>query len=505
MTSSNARPFVRVVRLADLDNLYEAPSPPSASEPLYEASGTLPDAIVVDDASNDGVGPDQVRESLFRTVDRVHAPQPIGSTMPGALPEAEVPAPAPRLSREERRRRDQPPVRDVPRLPHGEVRRLSLKFDGQGADYARIWFGNVLLLLLTAGLAWPWTHRRSQRYFLQHTVVAGHRLDFRLSPRALWPRLGMVLALWLGVAGATAGSWMTGLLALTLGGAVWPLMSYLSIDQRVGSVSWAGRRLWFDGPWQGVYKAVAVPLLSGLAAIWCVALGLKLNDQAWLVGAAALGVVWLLSCPLAVWGFLHYRQHHVRLGPLRLKWKASRGSIAVELLQVVAWSALMLLTAGVVLAWGALMWQRLRGGLPMGTGPVLAGLAAALALCLSLPYAQASLSRAIWNKTGNRHLRVRNNLSVSAYVRLYAGNALRLVVTLGLYWPWAAVALWRQRTRSLGLVSRVDPEVLLSYWSRRQTEGPPTLMSAPPHAASAPAAPVNDTQPSVLARTGTLG
>ncbi|RZL07525.1 MAG: DUF898 family protein, partial [Rubrivivax sp.] len=354
MTTSTARPSMRVVRLADLDDLHEVPSPAAVAEPLSTPPGPLPDAIVVDIASNDGVGPDGADAPVSAAADRLRAPQPIGSTLPGALPEAEVAEPAPRLSREARRRLNQPPVRDVPRLPRGQVRKLSLTFDGTGAAYARIWFTNVLLLVATGGLAWPWTHRRSQHYFLNHTTVAGHRLAFRLSARSLWPRLITVLALWLGVAGATAGSWVTGLLALTVGAAVWPLMSYLAINQRVGSVSWADRRLWFDGPWHGLYRATAVPLLAGLAAIWCLALGLKLNDQAWLTGAGVLGVVWLLSCPLGVWGFLHYRQHHLRLGPLRLRWKASRGDIGMELLRVLGWSALMLLTAGVCVAWGAL-------------------------------------------------------------------------------------------------------------------------------------------------------
>lgn len=500
---------MRVVRLADLDTLHEVPSPSSVSEPLSTPPGPLPDAIVVDIASNDGVALDDVREPVPAAADRVHAPHPIGSTLPGALPEAEVDGPAQRLSREERRRLHQPPVRDVPRLPHGQVRKLPVAFDGAGATYARIWAVNVLLLLVTGGLAWPWTHRRSRQFFLSHTTVAGHRLAFRLSARALWPRLATVLALWLGVASAAAGSWVTGLLALTLGAAVWPLMGYLGINQRVGSLSWADRRLWFDGPWHGIYRAIALPLLAGLAAIWCTALGLKFDDKAWLSAAGVLGAVWLLTCPLAVWAFLHYRQHHLRLGPLRLRWKASRGDIGLELLRVLGWAALMLVTAGVCATWSAFAWQRWGGALPTGAGLVLVCAVVAVATCAALPYAQARLSRAIWNTTGNRHLRVRNNLSVSGYVRLYMGNVLRLVSTLGLYWPWAAVALWGRRAHSLTLVSRVEPEVLLSYWSPRQSDAPPTLMSSPPqsapHEAMVSGAAEGEDEPSGAARTGTLG
>ena len=106
-------------------------------------------------------------------------------------------------------------VADVPRLPQGVVLQWPVRFHAAGRDYARLWGANVLLLLLTGGLAWPWVVQRREQFFLRNTRVAGHALDYRLEAVSLWPRFAMSLALLLGVAGAAlgiAGPWMMSVL-----------------------------------------------------------------------------------------------------------------------------------------------------------------------------------------------------------------------------------------------------------------------------------------------------
>lgn len=411
----------------------------------------------------------------------IRSPLPIGSTMPGALPEAEAER-RPGIGRRRAERQARLSLfRDLPRLPRGEVLHFGVRFDGTGDDYARVWFGNLLLLLITAGLAWPWTHCRQQRYLLEHTELAGHRFGFRLSARDLWPRMIMVLVLWLGVAGAMAGSWHAGMVALTVAGLTWPLMAYLSIDQRVGAVSWAGRRLWFDGPWHGVYRSAGVPLALCLTAGWMVVMGWGTGSglgRALLVlaGFAAVG-----CAPFALWRFLQYRQEHLRLGPLRLLWTARRADVASALggsaLRAALVGVLFLLVSGA----SGVFWQQYAGQrLTQGQWLLLWLVAGAGGVAVFIPMAQARLINLAWNKTGSRYLRIRSNLSIAAYTGLMFGQAVALVCTLGLYWPWARVARWQQRTESLVVASRLDPETLLAYWSSRQSDAPPTVLAAQP-------------------------
>lgn len=420
-------------------------------------------------------------------------PHPIGSTLPGPLPEDEFPRPpvakpslAP-LAKQPKPR----PVRDVPRLPSGVVLQLPVRFDAVGTAYARIWLGNLLLLVLTLGLAWPWAYRRREQFFLRHTQVAGHRLDFRLSPKVMWPRVGMTMALCLGVAGAAAGSVWTGLAALTLGALVWPLLSYLKLNHRVASVMWAGRRFWFDGPWQGVYQSLFPSLMIAVAGVWLGAMAWQQHRPVWWWATAACWALWMVTAPLATWAYLSFRQKHLRLGPLQLIWKVTQRAVWRVVGRTLVWSSLVgLVLAGVgalVLA-GSLMWARASGthGVPWRVLQFSSALGTAVLLTLVWPYAQATLANLVWSKTGNRHLRFRSQIKVSAYVLLFAKNTLRVVLTLGLYWPWAVVNLRRRRTQSLQVWSRVEPEVLLAHWSSRQTEAAPEAVSPVSLSAEAP-------------------
>ena len=397
------------------------------------------------------------------------------------------------------RRRQRAPARDVPRLPHGMVQQWAVRFDATGSGYAKMWLGHVLLLVLTLGLAWPWTHRRTQRYFMRHTEVAGHRLDFYLPNRLLLPRLGMTAALWLGLVGASMGSFWTGMAAMTMTALIWPLLVYLQVNHQVGAVTWAGRSLWFDGPWSDLYRVSGMPLVLFLGGSWAMALASHQGlAHAGGVAAALLGLG-LLCLPLTAWAFYRYRQQHIRLGPLRLRWKASRRDLWLTLGRSAAWAGMWAVLAlcgmAVVLAaWGS--WQ---GTLHRQAVAGALGVAAAVVLTLWVAELDAALLDAVWNHTGNRHLRFRTDLKRSAYARLFGRNALRVALTLGLYWPWAVVSVRRMRWQAMSVWSRVDAEVLMAYWLP-ETD-PETVQS---ESSSAGRADGFSTQPSFASRYGTL-
>lgn len=487
MKTTSDRSNARVVRLADLDREFPRDatrrslggwSEQEASERLSRALSGPPEAPVrAATPKGDWIG---VPPSSGRV------PHPIGSTLPGPLhdddrvpPASERPSAAPVAPA--RRSRTRPP-RDVPRLPPGVVLQLPVRFDATGGAYARIWLGNLLLMVLSLGLAWPWVHRRRERFFLRHTQVAGHRLDFRLSPRVMWPRVGMTAALCLGVAGAMAGSFWTGMAALTLAALVWPLLAYLKLNHKVASVMWAGRRFWFDGHWQGMYRAFLASVSVAMAGGWLSAMAWREARPQWWWAAVACWALWVLSAPWAAWAYLQFRQQHLRLGPLQLLWKVPPSAVLRWAGRTAAWSALVALAlagvASLCLA-GGLLWSRATGGagLPGKAVVALGSVALAVLATVVWPHAQAHLINLVWSKTGNRHLRFRSQIKVPAYVQLYAKNVLRLVVTLGLYWPWAVVNLRRMRMQSLQVWSRVEPEVLLAHWSSGQGEAAPQPVS----------------------------
>lgn len=353
----------------------------------------------------------------------------------------------------------------MPRLPNGVVTSWPLRFHGEPDGYARVWLRNLLLMLLTAGLYLPWARVRSQRYLMRHTKVAGHVLDYHEPPANLLPRYGLSLALMLGVTVAWAGgSTMAGMLALSLALAVWPLLVFMSLTHRMAHLSWAHRRLAFDGTRQQVYRAMWAPLFGGGVVAWLLMAAVIVRSPGnWVAWGVALAL-WVLAMPAFVWTWYVFRQRHLRLGPLHLIWKASKPAVMMMFLRTLVWAMLATVfslgVAAMVLA--AVLVMRGKLNLTIERGLLLVAI---LAVCAAVqPYAQARLQNLVWNKSGNRYLRFRSKLSVADFVVLQSKHALLLVLTLGLYWPWAVIATRRMRAQSLTIWSRVDADVLKAHW-----------------------------------------
>lgn len=395
-------------------------------------------------------------------------PEPIGSGRPRApavrlapqapyrpasLAPAQPEVPAPRE-----------PVGQMPRLPKGTIEHWPMRLDAHPEDYARLWFSNLFRTLLTLGLYLPWARVRSQRFFLKRTRVANEPMDYHEPASHLLPRYGLCLALVMGVAGAWSGSTLSGMLALSLALAVWPLLVFLSLTHRMAHISWGRRRLAFDGLCQDVYQAMWAPLAGGGVVAWLLmAAALWHEPEGWLAWGAALGL-WLLCMPAFVWTWFHFRQHRLRLGSLGMMWKAQRSAVFMLCVRTLVWVMLTtVLTLGVAaVAVACALSSAGRLSVSFQQGVLMAGV---LMVCAAvMPYVQARLQNLVWSKTGNRYLRFRSKLPVAAYVAMQCRHALLLVLTLGLYWPWAVVATRRMRTQAITVWSRVDAEVFKANW-----------------------------------------
>jgi hypothetical protein len=235
----------------------------------------------------------------------------------------------------------------------------------------------------------------------------------------------------------------------------------------------------------GVYRSLWSPLLGGGLLAWAL-LGVLAWRQpvGWLAWGLALGA-WLLAVPsfLAVW--LLYRQGHLRLGPLGLRWLVDRPALRMAWVRTVVWSFLAgsFVLGLAACAMGAVVLLQGPGHLGAQGLSITVSVCAALVLATAWACAQARLQNLVWRRTGCRHLRFRSELSVSGHVALQARNLLCLVLTAGLYWPWAVVASRRQRTEALSVWTRVDADVLKAHWptheaARRAGQAPAPSLSS---------------------------
>ena len=109
--------------------------------------------------------------------------------------------------------------------PPPAYRTLAIRFTGAGSEYFRIWIVNLLLLIVTFGIYWPWAKVRRLRYFMHNTLVDGDPLDFHGDPKQMlkgWALVGVLFAMYNVASSASALANLVGLCRTggTLAGAV---------------------------------------------------------------------------------------------------------------------------------------------------------------------------------------------------------------------------------------------------------------------------------------------
>ena len=362
--------------------------------------------------------------------------------------------------------------------PDGSImapRQLEIRFTGSGSEYFRIWIVNLLLVLVTFTLYYPWAKVRRLRYFNGNTLIDGSPLGFHGDPRKMFR--GYLLVGLLFVAYSVAGhfSVLAGVVALIVVAAIAPALLRSSMRFRLANTSWRGMRFVFSGSLDGAYRAmvpVFVPALVTVGAVPFMANPDK--PPAWY--AVFLGGVVLSSLAIApwlLWNLKRYQHDNYGLASLQTGFKATIGAfywLTVRCLGV------MLLSLALVAAMAAASIFIFQSGLFTGLRPPPRYLVPWILLALMamyvapLAYFLVGLQNLVWTKTGNRSMRFISKLRFSRYFLLTVKNWLLMLLTLGLYWPFAAVAVTRLRLEAVTIKTRQEPATLVSLLQASDVE-----------------------------------
>ncbi|WP_457330610.1 YjgN family protein [Rhizobacter sp. P5_C2] len=353
--------------------------------------------------------------------------------------------------------------------------RLPIRFTGSGSEYFRIWIVNLLLTLVTAGLYFPWAKVRRLRYFYGNTLVAGQPLGFHGDPKKMLR--GYLLVALLGGLYSAAGSFspVAGLVAFVIVALLWPALFKSSLQFRLANTSWRGLRFRFTGSVGGAYRAL-LPVFAPSAVLLVVLLAVPdpTHPPGWYGPAfgAVMGVT-LLAMPLLMWNLKKYQHDHYAFAQLQTELRAGPGafyglclkSFGVWLLSGLG-VGLVLFGVFTVIGSSLAGWMRNRGGAGSVAVTVFS-VVVILALTLLMqvfarPYFTSRFQNLLWSRTGNKHLRFKSELRFGPLLRTTLLNWLLMVVTLGLYWPFARVALTRLRLESVGIVSRTHLDALVA-------------------------------------------
>jgi uncharacterized membrane protein YjgN (DUF898 family) len=351
--------------------------------------------------------------------------------------------------------------------------RHPIGFTASGSEYFRIWIVNLLLIVVTLGLYLPWAKVRKLRYFHANTWVDGDALGFHGEPAKML-RGTLIAAAFLIVysVGSHFSGWAALLAALAFIG-LWPALFRASMRFRLANTSWRGLRFRFTGDTAGAYGALLPPLALVLLpfAVAGLTVGSGEGGKPGAPAAAAAGLiglcmlVFVVGLPFFLWKLRRYQHGHYAYGGLQTRLEADVGVVYGVFIKLIG-----LLIAAVVLA--GLVFG-LFGAIGVigrkGSGPGVAliilmaviGLASVLLLnILPKSYLQVRLQNLLWSTTGNEVLRFDSRLKLGPYLGLQLKNYLLILLTLGLYWPFAVIGTRRAQLEAVTLETRTPLDEL---------------------------------------------
>ncbi|SCK12074.1 YjgN family protein [Vogesella sp. LIG4] len=301
---------------------------------------------------------------------------------------------------------------------------LPFEFTADAGGYYRLWLGNLVLTVLTLGIYSAWAKVRTQRFLFGHTRLAGGRFDYHGRPVAILK--GRLLMLALFVLWQLSGGWSPALQGV-LGMVAFAIMPWIAVQAmrfRLANTSWNQMRLRFNGKVSQAYLAYL---------------------KSWLTTTFTFGLFW----PRAMLIKRRFLLQHSTLGQASLKqhdcvgrlYLAGLGSLLASLLYLAAFGAL-----------GGLIWK-IGDAIALLANPngrsmhsvdlVFAGAMMAAWLLACLGYANMALHRVLLNHTtlemhGQSH-RIECWLATRRMLWLHLSNALALLFSLGLAWPWVRI------------------------------------------------------------------
>jgi uncharacterized membrane protein YjgN (DUF898 family) len=313
--------------------------------------------------------------------------------------------------------------------PHREIR---FRFTGDAKEYFRIWIVNVALTILSVGVYSAWAKVRTKQYFYRNTWIEDASFEYLADPVSIL-KGRIVIALALGLLfGAQYYS-----LALYI--ALVVVMLLLTPFFLVKSLAFNARN--------SAYRNVRFTFLGNTGE----AFGIYLQ----------VVLMYLVTCglayPYAQWRMTHFVVQRHLFGDERFQWSTKPGEyfrvFLVGLLLVLPVYALLIafVVASVAGRGGGAAEPVLLGA----AEPVLLGATVVFYAALLIPaaYVRAKIANVLYNGISVGPHRLASNQRPLDLLKLYVTNALGVVLSLGLLFPWAKIRLARYRAAHLALIA----------------------------------------------------
>jgi uncharacterized membrane protein YjgN (DUF898 family) len=313
-------------------------------------------------------------------------------------------------------------------------RELDLQFHGDAREYFRVWAVNLCLTLLTLGIFSAWAKVRKKRYFYAHTKLDQTPFQYLGQPVPILKGRLIAAALFLLYYGSS--HFLTALLPYVLTAGVllapWVIVRSAAFTARYSA--YRNMTFGFDGRYRDalytLYWLGLIPLLvAGTIFSWWGNIA---------IGAGAYAIFGLLF-PWWMRRLKHFLITHSTFGGENGELSATgRQFFRVYFMAGLVVSLFAALAGGLVAALfnnsKLSQFAFILPAIPVYVGYVLA-----------YAYVQAHNSNLVWNHTRLGPLRFKSSLTARGLTGLYIGNALAIIVSIGLLTPWAVIRTLKYR------------------------------------------------------------
>ncbi len=367
--------------------------------------------------------------------------------------------------------------------PSDKIESTPIEFSGTGSEYFRIWIVNLLLIMVTFGIYYPWAKVRKLKYFYNNTQIDGHALEFHGEAKKMLRGTLIVGVLFSIYSVAAEFSLIAGLIAVAVLIAIAPVLFRAAMRFRLANTSWRGMRMRFAAPdlteaYWTIAPALAMFLLPGFVLAFLAEEPAGKNT-ALPIGTTGLGLYVLamaIAIPYFFWRLKRYQHNHYAWGPLKTEYRSAVGA-TYKVFGRTLLTALLIAAAFMAIAYTLLpaqvgstrSWSR--------NLAVLAGLLLPLLLVffitiniLPRAYFTATMQNLIWSRTGNRYFRFKSDLAAPRFIGLQFKNYFLILITFGLYWPFAVINTTRMRLEAISLKSRIALDKLTDAARAREND-----------------------------------
>lgn len=331
----------------------------------------------------------------------------------------------------------------TPAPPAG--RAAKVEFIGSAGEYARLWYVNRILSLLTLGIYSAWAKVRQRQYLASHTLIDGVPLVYEGRPLPiLYGRLLAFSILGLAWGLQTLFPWAKSAVAIVvILAAPWFVLNTLAFNAR--NHSWRGLHFHFTGTYRQAARAVYPLLVWPVSALAFWALGQLGTNRLSEVGEYWVPLlIYALLFPRTAAAIVCLKFDGLRLGDARVTLAASPQDLNALNSRMGGRRFMKLLFGGVILC----------GLIVPYLSPELGGAIWTVVFLTYVALAGGYVGARGFNLILHRlcladRVRFRSTLSLETHARLFLRNTLLTLGTLGLAAPWCQVKVREARLQAV--------------------------------------------------------